>query len=108
MRPLRTCLAALVLIGLALAVPGEVRWAERDWDNELGDNNWFNPVNWNPDGSPDPSDDYSIDGPGNPTLNLTGGSATLSGNLRVAHTEDSAWAIPTDKTKPFPFRKGTQ
>ena len=98
MRPRKTSLAALVLIGIALAVPGEVRSADRHWDNDSGDDNWHNELNWDPDGSPAPSEELSVhtgtphaassvttDGGGLIVI-YAGASATFDSDLLVGDT----------------------
>ena len=63
MRPWKISLEAAFLIGMALVVTTFSRHAAAlslTWDNGTGDNNWFNPVNWNPDDSPDPADELSV------------------------------------------------
>jgi len=61
MRRKWTCVwTAFVLMAAILAVPAEVRSAVRLWDNDSGDNDWFNGVNWDPNGAPAEFDALSV------------------------------------------------
>ncbi|NQU22092.1 MAG: hypothetical protein HQ567_12470, partial [Candidatus Nealsonbacteria bacterium] len=74
--------------------PVSVATPEGSWDNGSGDNDWFNSVNWDPDGFPNPSDQLSIttgtpharaivmaDDGGSITVDATGTVATFDQTL---------------------------
>ncbi|MHC4179442.1 MAG: hypothetical protein ACYSWU_18170, partial [Planctomycetota bacterium] len=92
------------VLGFRIATldPGSIIARPLLWDNGAGDNNWFNSVNWDPDGSPDPPDqlavltgtphaaasDVTTDGGGSIHIWGAGTVATFDLNLVVGATGD--------------------
>ncbi len=66
-------LCALLLV-VFLSVPAAAE--TRVWDNGAGDNDWYNSANWNPDGSPDYTDNLTVNY-GSPATDI--GAATYNG-----------------------------
>jgi hypothetical protein len=50
------CIGNLMVLILVVALAGQANAATRTWDNDAGDNDWYESTNWDPDGSPLSSD----------------------------------------------------
>ncbi len=93
-------LAGLLCASLLCGFAVDGRAATRGWDNDANDNDWFNPINWFPNGAPDSADQLGILG-GSPEANgivyadangsiIVSGSGAYASFLRELHIGETS------------------